>query len=156
MPRRGLVIRREITPDPKYHDRLVAKFINKVMLRGKKSVAESIVYGAFDIIKERTKNDPLELFKNALENVKPVLETKTRRVGGSNYQVPVEVRPERRISLGMKWLITFARKRAEKSMKEKLAAELIDAANNRGASVKKKEEVHKMAEANKAFAHYRW
>ena len=126
------------------------------MLRGKKSVAESIVYGAFDVIKERAKAEPLDLFKNALENVKPVLETKTRRVGGSNYQIPVEVRSDRRVSLGMRWLINFARKRAEKSMKEKLAAELIDAANNRGASVKKKEEVHKMAEANKAFAHYRW
>lgn len=126
------------------------------MLRGKKSVAESIVYGAFDIIKDRAKAEPLELFKNALENVKPILETKTRRVGGSNYQVPMEVRADRRVSLGMRWLITFARKRAEKSMREKLAAELIDAANNRGASVKKREEVHKMAEANKAFAHYRW
>jgi small subunit ribosomal protein S7 len=156
MPRRGYVVKREIDPDPKYHDRLVAKFINKVMLCGKKSVAESIVYGAFGIIKERAKAEPLELFKNAMENVKPVLETKTRRVGGSNYQVPVEVRSDRRVSLGMKWLITFARKRAEKSMREKLAAELIDAANNRGASVKKREEVHKMAEANKAFAHYRW
>ena len=156
MPRRGYVVKREIDPDPIYHDRLVAKFINKVMLRGKKSVAESIVYGAFDVVKERVKTEPLELFKNALENVKPVLETKTRRVGGSNYQVPVEVRRDRRVSLGMKWLITFARKRAEKSMREKLAAELIDAANNRGSSVKKKEDVHKMAEANKAFAHYRW
>jgi len=156
MPRRGFIVKREIIPDPKFHDRLVAKFINKVMLRGKKSVAESIVYGAFDVIKERAKAEPLDLFKNALENVKPVLETKTRRVGGSNYQIPVEVRSDRRVSLGMRWLINFARKRAEKSMKEKLAAELIDAANNRGASVKKKEEVHKMAEANKAFAHYRW
>lgn len=156
MPRRGLVVKRDIIPDPKYHDRLVAKFINKVMFRGKKSVAETIVYGAFDIIKERVKMEPLELFKSALENVKPVLETKTRRVGGSNYQVPVEVRADRRISLGMRWLITFARKRTEKCMKEKLAAELIEAANNRGASVKKREEVHKMAEANKAFAHYRW
>ena len=156
MPRRGFIVKREIIQDPKYHDRLVAKFVNKVMLRGKKSVAESIVYGAFDVIKERAKAEPLELFKNALENVKPVLETKTRRVGGSNYQVPMEVRADRRVSLGMRWLITYARKRAEKSMKEKLAAELIDAANNRGASVKKREEVHKMAEANKAFAHYRW
>jgi small subunit ribosomal protein S7 len=156
MPRRGFIVKREIIPDPKYHDRLVAKFINKVMMRGKKSVAESIVYGAFDVIKERAKTEPLDLFKNALGNVKPVLETKTRRVGGSNYQIPVEVRSDRRVSLGMRWLINFARKRVEKSMKEKLAAELIDAANNRGASVKKKEEVHKMAEANKAFAHYRW
>jgi small subunit ribosomal protein S7 len=156
MPRRGYIVKREIDPDPKYHDRLVAKFINKVMLCGEKSTAESIVYGAFDIIKERAKTEPLELFKNALENVKPVLETKTRRVGGSNYQVPVEVRSDRRVSLGMRWLITFARSRAEKSMREKLAGELIDAANKRGASVKKKEDVHKMAEANKAFAHYRW
>ncbi|MCX5887493.1 MAG: 30S ribosomal protein S7 [Proteobacteria bacterium] len=156
MPRRGFIVKREIIPDPKYHDRLVAKFINKVMLRGKKSTAESIVYGAFDVIKERAKTEPLDLFKSALDNVKPVLETKTRRVGGSNYQIPVEVRSDRRVSLGMRWLINFARKRAEKSMKEKLAAELIDAANNRGASVKKREEVHKMAEANKAFAHYRW
>jgi small subunit ribosomal protein S7 len=156
MPRRGFIVKREIIPDPKYHDRLVAKFINKVMMRGKKSVAESIVYGAFDVIKERAKTEPLDLFKNALENVKPVLETKTRRVGGSNYQIPVEVKSDRRVSLGMRWLINFARKRAEKSMKEKLAAELIDAANNRGSSVKKREEVHKMAEANKAFAHYRW
>jgi len=156
MPRRGFVVKREIISDPKYEDRLVARFINKVMLRGKKGTAESIVYGAFDLIKERAKTDPLELFKNALENVKPILETKTRRVGGSNYQVPIEVKSDRRVSLGMKWLITFARKRAEKSMREKLAAELMEAASNRGATVKKREEVHKMAEANKAFAHYRW
>ena len=156
MPRRGYISKREIIPDPKYHDRLVAKFINKVMLAGKKNTAESIVYRAFDLIKERVKTDPLELFKSAMENVKPVLETKTRRVGGSNYQVPVEVGADRRVSLGMKWLITYARKRSEKSMKEKLASELIDASNKRGAAVKKREEVHKMAEANKAFAHYRW
>jgi len=156
MARRRVATKREILPDPKYNDKLVAKFINKMMWDGKKSLAESIFYRSLELIQKRTKQDPLEVFKKALENVKPVIETKSRRVGGSNYQVPVEVRPERRISLGMKWLITFARSRPEKSMVERLASELIDAANNKGGAVKKKEEVHRMAEANRAFAHYRW
>jgi len=154
--RRKVAIRREILPDPKYHDRLVAQFINKIMERGKKSLAERILYKAFDIVESRTKQDPLNLFRTALENVKPILQVKSRRVGGATYQVPVEVAPERRISLAMKWLVTYSKERSEKSMPEKLAAELIDAANNRGNSIKKKEDTHKMAEANKAFAHYRW
>ena len=156
MPRRGEVVKRLILPDPKYHDKLVAKFINQIMSRGKKSLAESILYDSFEIIETRSKSDPLPVFKKAMENVKPVLEVKSRRVGGATYQVPMEVRSERRISLAMRWLVGFAKKRPEKSMKEKLAAEILDAANNRGLSVKKKEDVHKMAEANKAFAHYRW
>jgi len=156
MPRRRVVTKRQILPDPKYNDRLVAKFINKIMWEGRKSKAESIVYKSFDIIEKRTKSDPLKLFRSALENVKPIIETKSRRVGGSTYQVPVEVRPDRRVSLAMKWLLSFARERREHSMEEKVAAELIDAAHNRGSSIKKKEDIHKMAEANKAFAHYRW
>ena len=156
MPRRGVVTKRRILPDPKYNDRLVAKFINKIMWEGSKSKAESIVYKSFDIIEKKTKSDPLKLFRNALENVKPIIETKSRRVGGSTYQVPVEVRPGRRVNLAMKWLISFARARKENSMEERVAAELLDAANNRGSSVKKREDTHKMAEANKAFAHYRW
>lgn len=156
MPRRRVVAKREILPDPKFNDRQVAKFINKIMWEGKKSIAESIVYNSFDIIEKKIKSDPLKLFRSALENVKPIIETKSRRVGGSTYQVPVEVRPGRRVNLAMKWLISFARARKENSMEERVAAELLDAANNRGSSVKKREDTHKMAEANKAFAHYRW
>ena len=156
MPRRREVVKRQILPDSRYNSELVAKFINNLLLKGKKSIAESILYGAFDIIEEKTKELPVEVFEKAVSNVKPVIEVKSRRVGGSTYQVPTEVRQTRRVSLGIKWLIDNARKRAGKSMKEKLAAELIDAANGRGATVKKKEDVHKMAEANKAFAHYRF
>ncbi len=156
MPRKGEVRRREILPDPKFHDRLVAKFINSMMNQGKKSTAERSLYGALDLIAERTKEDPLGFFKRALDNVKPVVEVRSRRVGGATYQVPVEVRPTRRVSLAMRWLVVHARSRNEKSMAERLAAEIIDAANNRGAAIKKKEDTHRMAEANKAFAHYRW
>ena len=156
MPRRREVTKREILPDPKYSNRLVARFINNLLKRGKKSVAESILYGAFDIIQDRIKEPPVEVFEKAVTNVKPVIEVKSRRVGGSTYQVPTEVIPSRRIALGIRWLITHARERSEKTMCEKLAAELIDAANNRGGAIKKKEAVHKMAEANKAFAHYRF
>ena len=156
MPRRRVAAKRQILPDPKYHDKLVTKFINKIMWEGKKSIAESIVYNSFARIEKDTKSDPLKLFRTALDNIKPVLETKSRRVGGSTYQVPVEVKQDRRISLAMRWLISFARDRKEHSMEERIAAELMDAANNRGSAVKKKEDTHKMAEANKAFAHYRW
>ncbi|PLX78888.1 MAG: 30S ribosomal protein S7 [Desulfuromonas sp.] len=156
MPRRREVPKRVILPDPKFHDRLLAKFVNSIMLDGKKSTAETIVYGAFDLISERSGEDPVEVFKKAMENVRPVLEVKSRRVGGSTYQVPVEVRSDRRNALAMRWIISFTRKRGEKTMCERLAAELQDAAANRGNSVKKREDVHKMAEANKAFAHYRW
>jgi len=156
MPRKGKVGRREIPPDPKYGDPVVHKLINSLMWDGKKSVATKIVYGAFEVVRNRLKDDPLKVFHKALDNVKPLLEVKPRRVGGATYQVPVEVRPERRISLGIKWIIRSARERSERGMKEKLAAEIIDAFNNRGGAVKKKEDTHKMAEANKAFAHYRW
>ena len=156
MPRRREIAKRKILPDSRYSSELVAKFINNLLSKGKKSIAESILYGAFDIIKDKTKELPIEVFEKAVNNVKPVIEVKSRRVGGSTYQVPTEVRQTRRVSLGIKWLIDNAKKRAGKSMKEKLAAELIDAANGRGATVKKKEDVHKMAEANKAFAHYRF
>jgi len=156
MPRKGRVERREIPPDPKYNDVLLQKFINCVMRKGKKSLAEKIVYGALDIIKERTKEDPLKVFKQAIENVKPVLETRPRRVGGATYQVPIEVRPERRVSLAIRWVIQYAKERNEKTMMERLAGELLDAYHNRGAAIKKKEDTHRMAEANKAFAHYRW
>jgi len=156
MPRRGEVPKRKTMPDPKYKDRLVAKMTNTVMLGGEKSIAEGIVYGAFDIIQERFKEDPLEVFRKALDNVKPKVEVKSRRVGGATYQVPVEVRPERRVSLGMRWLVNYSRSRGEKSMRERLAAELAEAAQGRGNAVKKKEDTHKMADANKAFAHYRW
>jgi small subunit ribosomal protein S7 len=156
MPRRAIIQRREVTPDPKYGSRLVAKFINAMMERGKRSLSEGIMYHALDIIGDRSKQDPLKLFKQAVDNVKPALEVKSRRVGGSTYQVPVEVRPERRTSLSMRWIVGFARRRPEKTMQERLAAELLDAANNRGTSVKKREDTHRMAEANKAFAHYRW
>ena len=156
MPRRAIIQRREVLPDPKYGSRLVAKFVNVVMRRGKRSLAERIMYQALDRIAERTTQDPLKVFKQAVDNVKPALEVKSRRVGGSTYQVPVEVRPERRTSLSMRWIVTFARKRPEKTMQERLTSELLDAASNRGAAVKKKEDTHRMAEANKAFAHYRW
>jgi small subunit ribosomal protein S7 len=156
MPRRRVAAKRQILPDPKYKDKLVAKFINKIMWEGKKSKAESIVYKCFDSIEKKTKTDPLKVFRSALDNIKPVIETKSRRVGGATYQVPVEVRPDRKMSLAMRWLISYSRERKEHSMEERIAAELIDAANNRGAAVKKKEDTHKMAEANKAFAHYRW
>ncbi len=156
MPRRREVAKREVLPDPKYGDRLVAKFINGLMRKGKKSVAETILYRAFDTIQARTKQDPLKVFKQAVENAKPVLEVRSRRVGGATYQVPVEVRQERRTSLAIRWIIGFSKKRGEKSMHEKLAMELLDAAANRGTTIKKKEDTHKMAEANKAFAHYRW
>jgi small subunit ribosomal protein S7 len=156
MPRKGEVRRREILPDPKFHDRLVAKFINAMMERGKRSVSERILYGAFDIVQDRGKDEPLNIFKRALDNVKPVVEVRSRRVGGATYQVPVEVRPTRRVSLGMRWMIQQARSRGEKSMTERLAAEILEAAANRGGAVKKKEDTHRMAEANKAFAHYRW
>jgi small subunit ribosomal protein S7 len=156
MPRRREVQKRVIIPDPKYNDVLVAKFVNTLMLGGKKSTAEGILYGALDIIEDRRGEDPLKTFKRALENVQPVIEVKSRRVGGATYQVPVEVSPSRRMALAMRWVRDFARKRAGRSMTERLANELLDAADGRGAAVKKREDTHKMAEANKAFAHYRW
>jgi small subunit ribosomal protein S7 len=156
MPRRREIRKREVLPDPKYHDPLVAKFMNGIMRKGKKSVAESIFYGALNIIQERIQSDPLKTFKQAMDNVKPVLEVRPRRVGGATYQVPVEVRPERKLALAIRWIIGYAKQRTEKTMEEKLSGELVDAANNRGAAVKKREDTHKMAEANKAFAHYRW
>jgi small subunit ribosomal protein S7 len=156
MPRRREVAKRVILPDPKFHDRLVAKFINGLMLDGKKSTAEQIVYGAFDLIEARTGGEPVEVFKKAIENVRPTVEVKSRRVGGSTYQVPVEVRSERRNALAIRWIVSYARGRGEKTMQERLAAEFMDAAGNRGAAVKKREDTHRMAEANKAFAHYRW
>jgi small subunit ribosomal protein S7 len=156
MPRRREVPERVIIPDSKYNNKLVSKFIKSIMRDGKKSIAESILYDAFDIIKNKTNESPVKIFEQALENVKPMIEVKSRRVGGSTYQVPTEVRPSRRTALGIRWIIGFARKRSEKSMANKLAAELLDAANKKGAAVKKKDDTHKMAEANKAFAHYRW
>lgn len=156
MPRRREVPVRPILPDAKFENKLVAKFIKSIMRDGKKSTAENILYGAFDIIEEKTKESPVKLFEQALDNVRPQIEVKSRRVGGSTYQVPTEVRPSRRTALGIRWIIGFARKRSEKGMASKLAAELMDAASNRGASVKKREDTHKMAEANKAFAHFRW
>ncbi|MBM4376349.1 MAG: 30S ribosomal protein S7 [Deltaproteobacteria bacterium] len=156
MPRRREVAKRLILPDPKYKDKLVAKFINTIMEGGKKSTAERIMYGAFDIIQDRFKSDPLETFRKALDNVKPKLEVKSRRVGGATYQVPVEVRPERRVALAMRWLVNYSRDRGEKTMRERLASEFVDASNNRGNAVKKREDTHKMADANRAFAHYRW
>jgi len=154
--RRAGAAKREVLPDPKYGSRLVAKFVNIMMIRGKKSVAERIMYVAMSSMEERTKQEALKMFKTAIDNVKPAVEVKSRRVGGSTYQVPVEVRPDRRTSLAMRWVIGAARRRPERSMADKLAAELLDAANNRGSAVKKREDTHKMAEANKAFAHYRW
>ena len=156
MPRKGEVKRREILPDPKYQDRVVTKFINAMMVDGKKSVAERIFYGALDIIVDRTKEDAVGVFRRAVEAAKPVVEVRSRRVGGATYQVPVEVRPTRRQSLAFRWLVQNARTRPEKAMMQKLAGEFIDAANGRGGTIKKKEDVHRMAEANKAFAHYRW
>ena len=156
MPRKGPVPKRDVLPDPVYNSKTVTKFINKVMLSGKKSVAQRVVYDAFETIREKTGQDPLEVFETALRNVMPVLEVKARRVGGANYQVPVEVRADRRMTLGIRWLVGYARLRGEKTMDARLSAELMDAANNTGAAIKKKEDTHKMAEANKAFAHYRW
>ncbi len=156
MPRRREVPQRAPLPDPLYNSNLVSSFVNVVMKRGKKSTAEGVVYRAFDKIRERTQEDPLKVFKKAIDNIKPTLEVKSRRVGGSNYQVPVEVRPERRTSLSLRWRVTFARERPDKTMVEKLASEILDASQNRGGSVKKREDTHRMAEANKAFAHYRW
>ena len=156
MPRRREVPKRNIIPDPKYKDKLVSKFTNTLMFGGGKAVAEGILYGSFDIIAERAKEDPLEVFRKALDAVKPKLEVKSRRVGGATYQVPVEVRPERRVALAMRWIVMNARGRGEKTMRERLAGEFMDAAQGRGNAVKKKDDTHKMAEANKAFAHYRW
>jgi small subunit ribosomal protein S7 len=156
MPRRREVKKREAQPDPKHREVLVAKFINALMRKGEKNLAERIFYNSLEIVQDKTKDEPLKVFKQAMENVKPVLEVKSRRVGGATYQVPVEVRPNRRVSLAIRWIIQNAKERPEKSMPEQLAAEFLDAANNRGASIKKKEDTHRMAEANKAFAHYRW
>jgi len=156
MPRKGPAQKRQVLPDPRYNSRTMARFINKVMERGKKSTAERIVYGAFGILQEKTGKDPLEVFTQALNNAMPLVEVRPRRVGGATYQVPMEVRPDRRQAMGMRWLIQFARQRPGKTMDQKLAAELMDAAANQGASVKKREDTHKMADANKAFAHYRW
>ena len=156
MPRKGTVERREVAPDPIHNSQLVQKFINCMMWDGKKSVAEGIFYGTMEKIRQRASDDPLKLFKKAVENCKPMLEVKTRRVGGANYQVPVEVNANRRTSLAVRWLINYARERSEKGMVEKLTNELLDAYNNRGGAIKKKEDTHRMAEANKAFAHYRW
>src|SRR5437867_2121674 len=156
MPRRRIFGQREGQQDARYQDKLVAKFINTLMSRGKKSTAERVCYGAFELIKEKTGNDPLKVFRTAIDNVKPVVEVKSRRVGGASYQVPVEISPARRMSLALRWLAEYSRSRGGKSMREKLAAELLDASNNTGAAVKKREDVHRMAEANKAFAHYRW
>ena len=156
MPRRGNVPKREILPDPIYNSVLVTKLVNSIMLDGKKGVAQKVVYGAFDIIQEKTEKDALEVFRDALENIMPTLECKTRRVGGANYQVPMEVRPVRRQTLGLRWLTNYSRARSELTMKERLAGEIMDAYNNAGNAVKKREDTHKMAEANKAFAHFRW
>jgi len=156
VPRRGNVPKREILPDPVYNSVLVTKLINSIMLDGKKGVAQKVVYGAFDIISEKTGKNPLEVFTQGLDNIMPSLEVKARRVGGATYQVPIEVRPARRQTLGLRWLTNYSRARGEKTMKERLAAEIMDAANNLGSSVKKREDTHKMAESNKAFAHFRW
>jgi small subunit ribosomal protein S7 len=156
VPRKGSVPKRDVLPDPMYGSKVVTKLINAVMYDGKRGVAQSIVYGAFEMIKEKTGKDPGEVFETAMNNIMPVLEVKARRVGGSNYQVPIEVRAERRQTLGLRWLITYSRKRGERTMQEKLAKEIMDAANNTGSAVKKREDTHKMAEANKAFAHYRF
>ncbi len=156
MPRKGYIAKREILPDPMYNNVVVTKLINNIMLDGKKGVAQSIVYGAFEIIAEKTGKEALEVFTQAMENIMPVLEVKARRVGGATYQVPIEVRPERRQTLGLRWLTTYSRQRNERTMKERLAGEILDAVNNMGGAVKKKDDTHKMAEANKAFSHYRW
>lgn len=156
MPRRREVPKRRVLPDPRYGDQLITKFTNCLMRDGKKATAEAIMYSAFDLIEERTRENPVMVFRNAIDNTKPMVEVKSRRVGGSNYQVPVEVRPERREALAIRWLISFSRKRSGRTMFEKLANELIEASHNRGGAIRRKEEVHRMAEANKAFAHYRW
>lgn len=156
MPRRGFVPKRDVLPDPMYNSKVVTKLINSIMLDGKKGTAQKVVYGAFDIVREKTGKDPVEVFEAALENVMPVLEVKARRVGGQNYQVPVEVRPERRQTLALRWITQFSRNRSERTMKERLAGELMDAENSLGNAFKRKEEMHRAAEANKAFAHYRW
>ncbi len=156
MPRRGRIAKRDVLPDPMYNSKLVTRLINNIMLDGKKGVAQKIVYGAFEIVNEKTGKDALEAFNEALENIMPVLEVKSRRVGGATYQVPMEVRPERRQTLGLRWLTTYSRNRSEKTMKERLAGEIMDALNNTGGACKKREDTHKMAEANKAFAHFRW
>jgi len=156
MPRRRVIAKRQVLPDPKYGDALITRFTNVIMKEGKKAVAEAIVYGAFDMILDRTREDPVVVFRRAVDNTKPSVEVKSRRVGGSTYQVPVEVRTERQVALALRWIIEQARARAGKSMDEKLANELMEASHNRGGAIKKKEDVHRMAEANKAFAHYRW
>ena len=156
VPRKGYIAKREILPDPMYNNIVVTKLINNIMLDGKKGVAQSIVYGAFEIIAEKTGKDALEVFNAAMENIMPVLEVKARRVGGATYQVPIEVRPDRRQTLGLRWLTLYSRQRNERTMKERLAGEILDAVNNMGGAVKKKDDTHKMAEANKAFSHYRW
>jgi len=156
VPRKGFIPKREVLPDPMFHDKTLTKLINNLMYDGKKGVAEKIVYGAFEIIVEKSGKDAMEVFQAAMNNVMPVLEVKARRIGGATYQVPIEVRPERRQALAMRWLIDYSRKRGERTMRERIAAEILDAANNTGASVKKREDMHKMAEANKAFAHYRF
>ena len=156
MPRRGQTAKRDVLPDPLYNSKLVTRLINSIMYDGKKGVAQKIVYGAFDIVKDKTGKEPLEAFELAMENIMPVLEVKARRVGGSTYQVPMEVRPERRQTLGLRWMTTYSRKRSERTMRERLAGEIIDATNNLGTAVKKREDTHKMAQANQAFAHYRW
>lgn len=156
MPRRGSVAKRDVLPDPLYNSKLVTRLINNIMYDGKKGVAQKIVYGAFDIIQEKTGKEPLEVFEQAMENIMPKLEVKARRVGGATYQVPIEVRPDRRQTLGLRWLSTYSRTRSERTMKERLAGEIMDAVNGNGGAVKKCEDTHKMAEANKAFAHYRW
>ena len=156
MPRRGQIAKRDVLPDPMYNSKLVTRLVNNIMLDGKKGTAQKIVYGAFDIVKEKTGKEPLEVFEEAMENVMPQLECKTRRVGGANYQVPMEVRPERRQTLGLRWITLYSRQRNERTMKERLANEILDAVNSTGGAVKKREDMHKMAEANKAFAHFRW
>ncbi|WP_054704920.1 30S ribosomal protein S7 [Bacillus sp. JCM 19041] len=156
MPRKGPVARRDVLPDPIYNSKLVTRLINRIMVDGKRGTAQTILYNAFELVKQRSGNDPMEVFDQALKNIMPVLEVKARRVGGSNYQVPIEVKPDRRTTLGLRWLVNYARLRGEKTMEERLANEILDAANNTGSAVKKREDTHKMAEANKAFAHYRW
>jgi len=156
MSRKGNTPKRKILPDPKFHDKLISKFVNKVMLSGKKSLAERIVYSSFDTIRDKLNDDPMKIFKTALENIKPVVEVRSRRVGGATYQVPMEVRPERRVALGLRWLVDYARDRSERTMADRLAMEIMEAFQNRGNAVKKRDDVHKMAEANKAFSHYRW
>jgi len=156
MPRKGPVAKRDVLPDPLYNSKLVTRLINKMMIDGKRGTSQAILYNAFDIIRERTGKEPMEVFDAALKNIMPVLEVRARRVGGANYQVPVEVRPDRRTTLGLRWLVNYSRLRGEKTMEQRLAGEIMDAANNAGSSVKKREDTHKMAEANKAFAHYRW